>query len=68
MKWIPVKERKPQLKAGPGSLCRNSGFLHVVQDGERDIAVLFENGQWLDGNLDPIYKVTHWAEGGVQLG
>ena len=75
MKWIPVKDRKPGLEPGPGSLCRNSGFLHVLlrasnddEDGRlTDIAVLFENGQWMDRKLNPIDDVTHWAEGGEKL-
>ena len=71
MKWIPVKDRKPQLESGPGSLCQNSGFLHVLRrasnGGLHDIAVLFEKGQWLDRKLNPIEDVTHWAEGGQKL-
>lgn len=58
MTWICIQDRMPPA----------TGFLHVLRSGgNRDFALMFENGQWLDRDMDPIDDVTHWGEGGERL-
>ena len=62
--WISVNTKLPELKAGVGSLAKNSGFLKVLYFSTvEDVAVFFTNGQWVNQYLLPVEHVTHWKEG-----